>query len=214
MDGNKLLATLWGSFVGDALSLSSHWVYNPKKIERDFGRITEILSPQSNKYHSNKSLGDFTHYGDQALLLLRSLAETAGAFDLDVFKKIWETSWDDYPGYIDGATKATLENLAAGAANDSAASGSNDLAGASRIAPIIFSSIANGDSSSVIESAMRQTAFSHGDMQVVESAQFFTSLAIDLVSGSDIASSLTKACSIDYKHLPVNEWGRESAWGK
>ena len=45
--------------------------------------------------------------------------------------------WDGYPDYFDQATKETLKHLNAGTPAKEAASKSNELGGAARIAPLL-----------------------------------------------------------------------------
>ena len=98
------------SFIADALSLGVHWIYNTNVIDKKWGQIKGYIKPQRPTYHPTKDLGDFTHYGDQTLVLLESVSARAG-FDLDDFSRRWIQFFDQYDGYIDGATKATLENI-------------------------------------------------------------------------------------------------------
>lgn len=67
------------SFIGDALALGPHWVYDQEEIRAKLGRVTSYHAPIA-KYHPGKSAGDFSHYGDQTLVLLQSVVE-AGGFD-------------------------------------------------------------------------------------------------------------------------------------
>ena len=64
-----------GSFAGDSLALGVHWVYNTRAIDKKAGRVEDLIAPIVETFHTNKSPGEFTHYGDQQLLLLRFLAE-------------------------------------------------------------------------------------------------------------------------------------------
>ena len=99
-------AMVWASFAADALALGVHWIYSIKRIARDFGLIETLLDPGPQSYHAAKHRGDFTHYGDQAFVLLESLA-ARGAFDPQDFSLRWRELFN---GYHDQATKATLGN--------------------------------------------------------------------------------------------------------
>ena len=66
-------AAVVGAFVADALSLGVHWVYNTGVIDKKFGRVDRYYDPLTS-YHKGKRAGDFTHYGDQMLVLLESLS--------------------------------------------------------------------------------------------------------------------------------------------
>lgn len=60
--------------------------------------------------YCGKKAGDFTHYGDQTLLLLETLARDGG-FDPRRFESRWQHFFDSYKGYFDKATKATFNSL-------------------------------------------------------------------------------------------------------
>jgi len=65
----RIKGAVLGSFVGDALALGVHWIYNPKKIESTHGRVNDYVNPDRNQYHKVKKIGDLTYYGDQTLEL-------------------------------------------------------------------------------------------------------------------------------------------------
>jgi len=67
------------SFIGDALSLGPHWIYNPGKIRRLYPDGINAYDKPQTEYHAGKGAGDFTHYGDQTLVLLHSLAQARAA---------------------------------------------------------------------------------------------------------------------------------------
>ena len=156
------------SLVADALSLGSHWIYSQREIADKFGSITGYSDPATS-YHPGKQAGDFTHYGDQTLVLLRSLA-LHGRFDLASFAYEWRTFWEnpETQSYRDGATKATFANLRSGLAPTQAASPSNDIAGAARIAPLFLLKWKSSDD--LIAAARAQTSLTHGDPAVVDTA--------------------------------------------
>ena len=106
-------AMLLASFTGDALSLGVHWIYNTNVIDKKYGRVTDMLAPRLASFHRGKTEGDFTHYGDQALLLLESAASGNG-FDLNRFSDDWRGFFVEYEGYIDKATQAVQANFKAG----------------------------------------------------------------------------------------------------
>ena len=66
-------AMVMASFVADSLALGAHWIYDIERISESLGRVDSFLEPASNSYHSTKGKGEFTHYGDQAFILLESL---------------------------------------------------------------------------------------------------------------------------------------------
>ncbi len=201
---SQLKALLLGSFIGDALSMGSLWIYNPKMIERKFGRVTDYNLPEANKYHPTKKSGDFTHYGDQTLVLLESVAKQR-AFDSSDFSTRWQQLFSNYEGYVDGATKDTLDLLSSGISPEKAGSSSNDLAGASRIAPILIA-YAQKDFNEVQSVVEEQTAMTHNDPQVIETATFFARVVFRIFEGIGVEAAIEYAALFDYNHLPAEEW--------
>lgn len=178
MNQNKK-GMVFGSFVGDALALGPHWVYNTNVIDKKFGRVQQYFDPLVS-YHAGKKKGDFTHYGDQMLLLLESLATVSG-FDEREFAEAWQSFFIDYDGYQDKATLTTLQNMTEGANLLESGSSSDDLGGAARIAPIVYR-YAN-DMKSAIQAARHQTALTHNNPSVLDSAAFFVSLTFRVLAG-------------------------------
>ena len=134
---SKSRAMVLASFVADSFALGVHWIYDTKEIEGRFGRVQHLLKPEKDSYHATKGVGEFTHYGDQALVLLESVAACT-RFDLDHFSTSWRALFSNYRGYLDKATKGTVKNFAEGSPPTESGSTSTDLAGASRIAPLVY----------------------------------------------------------------------------
>lgn len=200
------------SFFGDALALGPHWVYDPAKIAGWYpGGIRTYDAPRSS-YHPGKAAGDFTHYGDQALVLLESLASAGGTL------ANWPADWqrwaerihDDKSSYFDGATRGTLENLAGGVAEPSE---SGDLGGAARIAPLLAFT---RDPELLVTMARSQTVLTHGDPQVIDAAEFFARAALSVAGGAGFEEAFDEAASSPYDALPAIDWvtlGRDAAAG-
>ena len=188
-------AMVLASFVGDSLALGAHWLYDPQEIRRSFGRVETLLAPGPDSYHQGKAAGDFTHYGDQTLTLLRSVAD--GGFDLVRFAADWRAMIEDYSGYRDHATKSTLGNLGEGLEPDEAGSGSSDLAGASRIAPLVYA--LRGDETAMIAAVRAQTAMTHHNSMVIDAAEFFGRSALAILKGEEPVSALRAASQGAYE---------------
>src|SRR2546425_5231143 len=78
---DRLRGAVWGQFVGDAASLGVHWIYNLSELKRAYpDGVNGFETPLEGHYHFGKGPGEFTHYGDAALLMLESVAEL-GRFD-------------------------------------------------------------------------------------------------------------------------------------
>lgn len=186
MNENKM-GMIFGSFVGDALALGPHWVYNTNVIDKKFGRVQQYFDPLVS-YHAGKKKGDFTHYGDQMLLLLASLT-TASGFDQTQFAQTWQSFFNDYKGYRDKATLTTLQNMTEGNNALESGSSSDDLGGAARIAPIVYCYA--HDLESAIQTARYQTALTHNNPPVLDSAEFFVRLAFSALAGEKPSAAIS-----------------------
>ena len=202
MEG-KAQAMVMASFAGDSLALGAHWIYDTLQIESQFGRIEGLLGPVPNSYHATKSRGEFTHYGDQMMVLLESLAARK-RFDLSDFSERWRSLFKDYSGYMDQATKGTLMNFDSGADPRASGSPSNDLAGAGRIAPLIYAS--RNDLEGLVEAARAQTGMTHNTPPVIESAEFFARVAWNVLEGASPVSAIREAAKEPFQNAPIAEW--------
>jgi len=111
-----------GALVADSASLGLHWIYSQKQINNLEASQPEFHAPNENDYenavgffaHKNKKVGDLSHYGEQVMVLLRSLVSNNGVYD----KTHYEDSFREhfgyggaYVGYIDHPTRDTLDNI-------------------------------------------------------------------------------------------------------
>ncbi len=201
MPDNKK-AMVMASFAADALSLGVHWVYNTNVIVKKFGRVDSFLAPQIASYHRGKPAGAFTHYGDQTFLLLETIAKVP--FNLEGFAKAWQAYMQTYDGYKDGATKKTLTHFEAGNAFDTVGSDSDDLGGASRIAPLVYRY--GDDETAVVAAARAQTKLTHDNTEVVDAAEIFARAAVSVLNGLSPVAALEKALAAVEGDHPYQEW--------
>jgi ADP-ribosylglycohydrolase len=199
-------AMVLASFAGDALALGVHWIYNTRVIDKKWGRVERYVKPERPTYHPTKDLGEFTHYGDQTLVLMKSIVE-AGGFDLDRFAEDWQALFNTYDGYVDQATKGTIQNISYGKEWVSAGSGSLDLAGAARIAPLVYRY--RNDLEELIAGARAQTAFTHNTDPVVGSADFFGRVAFKTLSGEPPASAIRSTIAEGFQKESCKTWTRQ-----
>jgi len=200
MNKNKM-GMIFGSFVGDALALGPHWVYNTNVIDKKFGRVKQYFDPLVS-YHAGKKKGDFTHYGDQMLLLLESLA-TASGFDQKRFAEAWQSFFNEYEGYRDKATLTTLQNMTEGNNILESGSSSDDLGGAARIAPIVYCYA--HDLESAIQAARYQTALTHNNPSVLDSAEFFVRLAFSVLAGKKSSVAIPELLENRFQNTDIAE---------
>ena len=202
MSDNKRAAVL-ASFAADALALGPHWIYDTSVIDSTFGRVTDLQDPPASSFHKGRSRGEFTHYGDQTLVLLVSIAKVGG-FTLSQFAEDWRALFDGYTGYRDHATKDTLINLANGRPPEKAGSESTDLAGASRIAPLAYRYADDPDQ--FIASARAQTAFTHNQPDVIGAAEFFARVTTAVLGGDAPTAAIQSVTETQFSREPFTSW--------
>ena len=179
------------SLAADALSLGAHWFYDMAEIDRRFGRVEELLAPPPDSFHAGKERGQFTHYGDQTLVLLESVAACKG-FDLADFARRWQALFTPgYRGYVDKATSATLENLQRGLGPEQCGSTSADLGGAARMAPLVW--WYRQDRDQLLEAVRVQTAMTHNNPAVLAGAAFIARTAWSVLAGAAPQAALEAA---------------------
>ena len=185
------------ALAADALCLGPHWIYQQGKVAGLYpDGIRRYDAPRS-PYHPGKVAGDFTHYGDQTLALLRSVTLRTG-FDADGWRADWSRFWSkNTTAYRDGATTTTLDHLAHGRSEPS---GSNDLAGASRIAPVL-AALLRSPLEARVQAARAQTALTHGDAATIDTAEFFTRVVDAMDHGAPLVQALATAARVTYPAL-------------
>ncbi|WP_448874101.1 ADP-ribosylglycohydrolase family protein [Desulfobulbus propionicus] len=183
-------AMVLASFAADSLALGAHWIYDTAEIDRLFGRVEELLAPRADSPHQGKERGAFTHYGDQALVLLESVA-TGGEFSLDRFAGDWRALFTGYQGYLDKATATTLENMERGLPAEQCGSRSSDLGGAARIAPLVH--CYRQDRQSLLASVRAQTMLTHNNPATLAGAEFIAKVAFEMLRGANPDAAMEQA---------------------
>ena len=191
------------SFVADSLALGAHWIYEIEKISGNYGRVDSLLKPAPDSYHSTKGKGEFTHYGDQSYVLLESIAANK-RFDLNDFSTRWRGLFKDYSGYIDNATQVTLTNYADGKTVENAGSPSEELAGASRMAPLVFCD--RQDPDKLVKDVRAQTSMTHKDPMTNDSAEFLALVAQLVLMGTEPVRALNQVAKDRFADSPLSQW--------
>lgn len=197
-------AMVLASLAADSLALGVHWVYNTRVIDRKYGRLEQMIKPEMARFHKGRDKGELTHYGDQTLVLLASLAQKGGEFDLERFARDWQDLFASYDGYLDKATQTTLSNFKAGKQPPSAGSDSSELAGASRIAPLVYS--CRNDLDRLLAAAGQQTIMTHNNPQVIASAEFFARVAWEVLGGEKPSTAVARVTDSHFNTGPIAEW--------
>ncbi|QTA81590.1 ADP-ribosylglycohydrolase family protein [Desulfonema limicola] len=191
------------SFAADSLSLGAHWIYDVQKITDTYGRIESLIKPGPDSYHNTKNAGEFTHYGDQTYILLQSLAAEK-AFDLNDFSSRWQKMFENYNGYIDGATSKTLAYYAKGRSPEKAGSHTGDFGGPARIAPLVY--LYSDDIETLVESVRTQTAMTHNDPNTLDTAEFFARAVVLVLNGSSPVEALKQTAASHFDMSPISMW--------
>jgi ADP-ribosylglycohydrolase len=194
------------SLAADALALGAHWIYDTRQIDQQIGRVDTLRAPLPKSFHTTRTRGDLTHYGDQTVLLLRSLAES-GCFSIQSFAMMWQALFVDYTGYRDHATKETLQRFKAGAPPEEAGSNSSDLGGAARIAPLVY--FYQNDEDAMVAAVRQQTLMTHRNPDVVDSAAFFARVTASVMQGSAPLAALQKVAERHFNRAPFDRWVAE-----
>lgn len=204
-------SAILGSFVADSFALGVHWVYDTAAIRKKYGEVDRLLAPGLAPFHAGKKAGEMTHYGDQAFLLLRSLA-ACNAFDAVEFMTRWRTLLREYGGYVDKASTETLANLDAGRPLLEAGSRSDELGGAARIAPLL--ALYADDPDALAGAARAQTQLTHDHVKVIEASDFFSEVVTAVLAGETPRAAMQTAVDIPGRFEAIGDLvrsGLESA---
>ncbi len=117
-----------GGFVADAATMGLHWVYSQRRIVELAPQQPEFRQPNEQDYeggagyfaHPTRNAGDLSHYGEQMLVMLRSLAETghrdskSGQYSKAHYTEQFRRHFGyggEFTGYIDRPTRQTLDRI-------------------------------------------------------------------------------------------------------
>lgn len=121
MDHDRCKSMILGALVADAAAMGLHWIYDQEHIRAIALDAPEFVPPDQQNYdgvvaffaHPNRASGEFSQYGEQAMVMLRTLAASAGQYDSAEFADHFRQHFGyggAYVGYIDHATRDTLDN--------------------------------------------------------------------------------------------------------
>lgn len=108
-----------GALVADAATMGLHWVYDQAHLAKLAPEKPEFMAPDAHNYagvagyfaHGTRTKGMQSQYGEQAMVMLRTLAR--GGDGVEDFAEAFRTHFGyggAYVGYIDHATRDTLDN--------------------------------------------------------------------------------------------------------
>ena len=111
-----------GALVADAAALGLHWLYDQKQVAVLANGQPEFVSTTPADYdgypayyaHAARQTGDFSQYGEQAFVMLQSLAANGGNYNKAHYQQAFCTTFGyggRYVGYIDRPTRDTLNRV-------------------------------------------------------------------------------------------------------
>ena len=111
-----------GALVADAATMGLHWLYDQDRIREVAPEAPEFVGPNPTHFdgvpaffaHAGRTSGAQSQYGEQALVMARALAANAGNYDRTVYADHFRAHFGyggKYVGYIDHATRDTLDNF-------------------------------------------------------------------------------------------------------
>lgn len=174
---------LLASLVADSYSLGTHWVYDEKSLST-LNINWNILNSPLALWHKGKVAGEFTHYGDQTYWLYEYL-EDKDSFDDKQFEMYWYEKMKTYQGYIDSATKQSIQNIVNGVYPSG--SQSTDLSIVGRIAPLLKVS---KNKNEFIENVEKFIKITHNSSKALICGNFFAKLLLMVLNGKDIEESI------------------------
>ncbi|XP_078685963.1 crystallin J1A-like [Branchiostoma floridae x Branchiostoma belcheri] len=156
----RAVGAIVGAAVADAAAQPLHWIYNLQKLDSIIGRVEapEFHQPSANPYYRIDT-GRNSCYGDQAYVILESLAECQGLDIADLKQRTYRmfgpgTDYDDtqnseykphgglkksYPihgSWRHFSIKDFLKNIEAGK-DDTGSKKDDQVDGATKVAPLV-----------------------------------------------------------------------------
>ncbi|NOX15525.1 MAG: ADP-ribosylglycohydrolase family protein, partial [Epsilonproteobacteria bacterium] len=191
----KIKKIVKNTLIADAYSLGAHWVYDEKQLANLDIDWQELNAPKA-MWHKGKNAGDYTHIGDQAYWLYEFLQDK-NKFEPLVYLNFWKERMDSYAGYIDGATRETLENIKN---SKMIGSDSHDFSVIGRIAPLL---LVSKDEEDFRRNVQEFVKLSHNNRVVLEAADFFARLLFEVDKTKNIEESMLNI-SKDYSNFIKN----------
>lgn len=195
---DRIEGMLWGQFIGDAMCLGTHWIYNLEDLKTFYPDLQGFEKPRPGHYHDGKQPGEFTHYGEAALVLLESVAESGGLDIADYGKRfLGYFASPDYGGYLDSATRGTIElasldhhGMPAEPYDYQAGADDDQLATATSLAPVVAR---YNDSPELAASVERVTRVRQDHPRSIAYMRVYSQILLELLNGVDMHSAIHRA---------------------
>ncbi len=177
-----LLSTL----AADTYSLGSHWIYDSDTLKNLTINWEELNTPHVT-WHEGKGKGDFTHYGDQ-IIILNDFLKDKTSFCVEDYMLHWREEMKTFKGYLDGSTKETIKNIDKDLGIPYG-SNSGDMSIVGKIIPLL--KVSNSKEEFLTNTKLFAQA-THNNADVLEAMDFFSNLLLEVLEGNKIEQSVLK----------------------
>ncbi len=114
--------SILGAFVADAATMGFHWLYSQRRISENAPVEPEFRQPSASDFegnvgyfaHAAKQAGEFSHYGEQAWVMLEAMAANGGQYEKHLYQDTFRDHFGyggEFRGYIDRPTRETLDTI-------------------------------------------------------------------------------------------------------
>lgn len=184
---NNLEKAVIGALIQDKYTLGLHWIYDTDKVKEYYKEDVDCFDVQKDSYHTTKTKGDFTHYGD---ILVHFMEYMSNVDQLDVasYYESFVAWMSEYHGYKDHATKMVIDNFNNG---NYKGSDSDELGGLVKISPILLRYADQPQLAKLY--AIAFTKATHDHPIPVTLATFFTDLVYNLQSDMILTQAIDEA---------------------
>jgi len=187
---DRIMGSIMGVLIGDALGLGCHWYYNLENLKKDFGPwISEYHDPKpdgscrllkihQHRYNEGVRAGDVSQTGQLYIMLLESIVEKEGYDRVDFASRIdkfFETiDGKAYSGrYTDMAIRETWKNRHNGVEWDDPKVGSNAITSEAAQINAILAALYYKDPVQVVKQANQNTKlFYYNDFAITHSVAY------------------------------------------
>jgi len=185
---DRIMGAIMGVIIGDALGVGSHWYNDLESLKKDYGWITDYVSPKADgglggspfagklRYEAGVRAGDVSQTGEWIIMLLESIAERGGYDQDDYTARIDEffktINGDRLSGrYTDHAIRDTYRNrVKQGLSWDDANVGSPNADTSDAAQRVVILAALLGDPVELAKEAYRNIMLTYGDQFVVSEA--------------------------------------------
>lgn len=187
---DRIMGTIMGVLIGDALGVGCHWYYDLENLKKDFGAwISDYSDPKpdssgqwvkvhKHRYEKGVRAGDVSQTGQLIIMLLESIAEK-GSYDRSDFAsrvdKLFETlDGTNYSGrFTDQAIRETWKHRHDGTGWDDPKVGSNAITSEAAQMNAILAALYCKDAEQLVKEAHRSTTlFYYNDFAITHSVSY------------------------------------------